>query len=194
VTDTNPPEATQAQRDDLIEKAARVLYGWPEGPHPFDRLNDESKDVYRLRARALDDAGLLADPEQAAILAKVSYSPIDDGVTAAAKWKAERDLLLWLHAEAAWRVAGLETLTVHLARINGEFQARIDKALAELGKHVPAVSRGAFALRNARDNHKRHLQRTIAALQGDQSAEPTSPQASTQARSGEACVEAKEAK
>lgn len=74
--------------------------------------------------------GLLADTGWEARLGMVTAAVVDD-------LRTDRDLLLWLHAEAAWRVAGFEALTVSLARTNkdltaeqGEILSRISRVLA----------------------------------------------------------------
>lgn len=141
-------------RDQLIEQAAQVLASLGA-----DHL---TADDYMTDVRALADAGLLADPEHAldlenakGTLAAVRWklgTPKGRAVSmhageVAAELKtlrakvddlaAERDLALWLHAEAEWRVAGFDAITVKLAQINQQItaerdalQARLDAALA----------------------------------------------------------------
>lgn len=192
MTDPKPAVAEPTTQEGLIQRAADVI---KDG---FDHAGDAP--CRTKAARALADAGLLADPEQqrrldryieafqeqtteleelraafeqekhdsAWVLARVRRNlGTPDGravsVHAAevrkerdqarkdhadllaqrdswweqvgrerAELTAERDLALWLHAEAAWRVAGFDVLTVKLAQINQQMQARIDAALAKL--------------------------------------------------------------
>jgi len=136
---------TELTRQDIERAAAQAL----EDAH----LTTDS--TATSLARHLAAAGLLADPAQTTELEKLrgelaNVNDVLDRVRRklgtpdgravsvyAAEVRAERNLALWLHAEAAWRVAGFDAITVKLAQINkqmtaerDERQARITDALA----------------------------------------------------------------
>jgi hypothetical protein len=80
---------------EIIEQAAWALWrasGSPDGV--------AKRDPYRTVARALADAGLLADPELAADRRRIIAEKLELHI--------ERNQLSWLHAEAVWR---LDTLS-----------------------------------------------------------------------------------
>jgi hypothetical protein len=126
-------------------------------------------------ARALDVAGLLADPEQAADLKRAreqrdgvvtEIGTLRDELHAALN---ERDLLLWLHAEAAWWSAQYQRDVVLVWKPErDQLQARIDEVLAELDTYRSWQSSPDLA---HQIDYPGILDAIRAVLQGDQPAE-----------------------
>jgi hypothetical protein len=75
-----------------------------------------------------------------------------------AKRSDERDLAVWLHAEALWHTAGY---VIDKTRL----QARIDAALAVLDEPVPDTPHGANAMWKTQNHRAVQVQRIRAALQ-----------------------------
>jgi hypothetical protein len=84
---------------EIIEQAAWALWrasGSPDGV--------AKRDPYRTVARALADAGLLADSANAKHECdEVLVNTIRSLGVSIAKREEERDTLAWLHAEAVWQ-------------------------------------------------------------------------------------------